>query len=80
MDDIAGFSDAVLPVLHEVLQRCQWVLHYRHHIFRGPGFHGNQYDPRVQLFLVDLGARDDHHSTALLAHTCAANRTENYSI
>lgn len=54
MDHIARLSDVVLPVLHEVLQCYQWVFLYRHHILRGPGLHGNQHDPCVQLFLIDL--------------------------
>lgn len=54
MDYITLLSDVVLPVLHEVLQRCQWVFHYWHHIFRGPGLHGDQYNPCVELFLIDL--------------------------
>lgn len=54
MDDVALLPDVVLPVLHEVLQRYQRIFHDRHHVFRGPGLHGNQHDPRVQLFLVDL--------------------------
>lgn len=73
MDDITRLFDVVLPVLHEVLQRYQWVFHYWHHIFRGPGFHGNQYDSRVQLFLVDLGTKNARQSTVLLAYTCAVN-------
>lgn len=54
MDYITLLSDVVLPVLHEVLQRYQWVFHYWHHIFRGPGLHGDQYNPCVELFLIDL--------------------------
>lgn len=54
MDDVALLPDAVLSVLHEVLQRHQRVLHHRHHVFRGPGFHGNQHDPGVELLLEDL--------------------------
>lgn len=57
LDEITLLSDVVLPVFHEVLQSYQWILHDWHHIFRGPGLHGNQHDPRVQLFLVDLGGR-----------------------
>lgn len=55
MDNVALLPDVVLPVLHEVLQRYQRIFHDWHHVFRGPGLHGNQHDPRVQLFLVDLG-------------------------
>ena len=55
MDDVTLLPDVVLPVFHEVLQRYQWIFHDWHHIFRGPGLHGNQHDPGVQLFLVDLG-------------------------
>lgn len=58
MDDVTRLLDAVLPVLHEVLQRYQWVFHYWHHVFRGPGLHGNQYNPRVELLLVDLGTKN----------------------
>lgn len=67
MDDVALLFDAVLPVFHEVLQRYQWIFHYWHHIFRGPGLHGNQHDPRVQLLLVDLGTKNARQSTAFLA-------------
>lgn len=73
MDDITRLFDVVLPVLHKVLQRYQRVFHYWHHVFRGPGFHGNQYNPRVQLFLVDLRTINAHQSTVLLAYTCAVN-------
>lgn len=69
MDDITRLFDVVLPVLHKVLQRYQWVFHYWHHVFRGPGFHGNQYNPGVQLFLVDLETKNSHQSTVLLAYT-----------
>lgn len=54
MDNVALLPDAVLPVLHEVLQSCQRVLHDRHHVFRGPGFHSNQHDSHIQLLLEDL--------------------------
>lgn len=54
MDYITLLSDVVLPVLHEVLQCYQWIFHYWHHIFRGPGLHGDQYNPCVELFLIDL--------------------------
>lgn len=57
MDDITLISDGVLPVFHEVLQSYHWIFHDWHHIFRVPGLHGNQHDPRVQLFLVDLGGK-----------------------
>lgn len=57
MNGIALLPDVVLPVLHKVLQRDQRVFHDWHHVFRGPGLHGDQHDPRVQLFLVDLGPR-----------------------
>lgn len=71
MDNITLIFDVVLPVLHEVLQCYQWVFDHWHHIFRGPGIHGNQHDPRVQLFLVDLGTKNARQSTALLAwHLC----------
>lgn len=76
MDDIARLSDVVLPVLHEVLQRYQWVFYYWHHVFRGPGLHGNQYNPCVELFLVDLVtkyAKYVHQSTALFPYTWAVN-------
>lgn len=57
MDDVALVSDVVLPVFHEVLQRDQWIFHDWHLIFRGPGLHGNQHNPCVQLLLVDLGPK-----------------------
>lgn len=57
LDDIALLSDVVLPVFHEVLQGYQRILLDWHPVLRGPGLHGNQHDPRVQLFLVDLGGR-----------------------
>lgn len=74
MDDVTLLFDVVLPVLHEVLQRYQWVFNYWHHIFRGPGLHGNQHDPCVQLFLVDLGTKKMPISLLLSWHgTFAAN-------
>lgn len=57
MDNITLLPDAILLVLHEVLQRYQWVLNYWYQIFRGPDLHGNQHNPSVQLFLIDLGTR-----------------------
>lgn len=57
MDHITLLSDVVLPVFHKVLQSYHWIFHDWHHIFRGPGLHGNQHDPRVELFLVDLGGK-----------------------
>lgn len=59
MDDITLLPDVVLPVFHEVLQSYHWIFQDWHHIFRVPGLHGNQHDPRVQLFLVDLGGEKE---------------------
>lgn len=75
MDDITLLSDVVLPVFHEVLQCYQWIFHDWHHIFRGPGLHGNQHDPRVQLLLVDLGTKKKTPISLLLCwcDTCAVN-------
>lgn len=74
MDDVTLLSDVVLPVFHEVLQRYQWIFHDWHHIFRGPGLHGNQHDPCVQLFLVDLGTKKTPISLLLCwRDTCAVN-------
>lgn len=54
MDDVTLLPDVVLSVLHEVLQCFQWILNDGHHIFSGPGLHGDQHDPGVELFLKDL--------------------------
>lgn len=66
LDEVTLIFDVVLPVFHEVLQRYQRIFYQWHHIFRRPGLHSNQHDPRVQLFLVDLGTEKDRQTIALL--------------
>lgn len=54
VNGIAALLDALLPVLHEVTQGEQDIVAHRDLVFRRPGFHSYQDNPRVQLLLVDL--------------------------
>ena len=58
---IAVFLYVFFPVFHEVTQGQQGVIANGDHVLWWPRFHGNQNNPGVQLFLVDLESKN--HNT-----------------